>query len=86
MYCKVHARGVLLKQCPVQSRREAEEVLKKTDSMQLCAGAMRLQDYDETFLTVKLKGHVLTRQEVYFSRNCSAQVSKQGISHIYFCY
>nr|XP_037289630.1 uncharacterized protein LOC119183564 [Rhipicephalus microplus] len=77
-YCKVLARGVLIKEGPVHTKTEAEDELRKTDRMQLCAGAMRLEDYDEALFTTKLRDHVLTRQGLYFSRKCLGQVPKEG--------
>lgn len=75
---KVLARGVLIKEGAVQSKTEAEDVLRKTASMQLCAGAVRHEDYDEALFTTKLTDYVLTRQGLYFSRNCLGHVPKQG--------
>ncbi|KAL3190861.1 hypothetical protein MRX96_019113 [Rhipicephalus microplus] len=77
-YCKVLARGVLIKEGPVHTKTEAEDELRKTDRMQLCAGAVRLEDYDEALFTTKLRDHVLTRQGLYFSRKCLGQVPKEG--------
>ncbi|KAL3188218.1 hypothetical protein MRX96_023964 [Rhipicephalus microplus] len=77
-YCKVLARGVLIKEGPVHTKTEAEDELRKTDRMQLCAGAMRLEDYDEALFTTKLRDHVFTRQGLYFSRKCLGQVPKEG--------
>ncbi|XP_049511173.1 uncharacterized protein LOC125939711 [Dermacentor silvarum] len=76
---KVLARGVLIKEGAVQSKTEAEDVLRKTASMQLCAGAVRHEDYDEALFTTKLTDHVLTRQGLYFSRNFLGHVPKQGM-------
>ncbi|KAH6923073.1 hypothetical protein HPB50_021403 [Hyalomma asiaticum] len=56
---------------------EAEDELRKTDRMQLCAGAMRRDDYDETLFTTKLRDHVLTRKGLHFSTKCLGQVPKQ---------
>lgn len=83
-YCKVLARGVLIKEGPVHTKTEAEDELRKTDRMQLCAGAMRLEDYDEALFTTKLRDHVLTRQGLYFSRKCLGQVPKEGNYHSLF--
>ncbi|KAH6933256.1 hypothetical protein HPB50_013882 [Hyalomma asiaticum] len=79
-YCKVLARGVLIKsEGPVHSKTEAEDELRKTDRMQLCAGAMRRDEYDEALFTTKLRDHVLMRQGLYFSTKCLGQVPKQGM-------
>lgn len=83
-YCKVLARGVLIKEGPVHSKTEAEDELRKTDRMQLCAGAMRRDEYDEALFTTKLRDHVLMRQGVYFSTKCLGQVPKQGNHHSLF--
>lgn len=52
-YCKVFTRGILLKEGTVKTKAEAEEVLKTTDCMCICVGAISNKDYEERFFLVR---------------------------------
>lgn len=77
-YCKVFIRGTLLKEGTVETEAAAEEVLKTSDRMCICVGAISHEDYEERFFTKKLKDHVVTCNEMYFSIKCLGQVDKKG--------
>lgn len=80
-YCKVFARGILIKESAVETKQVAEEVLQAADSMCLCTGAIKCQEYDGALFTQKLKAHAIAHEDVYFSSNCLGQVAKTGIYH-----
>nr|XP_054919809.1 uncharacterized protein LOC126516502 [Dermacentor andersoni] len=77
-YYKVFVRGILLKESTMQTSGEAEDVLRATDSMSVCTGVMRLEDYEERYFTKNLKSHVVTLEQMYFSSNCLGQVAERG--------
>lgn len=83
-YCKVFIRGTLLKEGTVETEAAAEEVLKTSDRMCICVGAISHEDYEERFFTKKLKDHVVTCNEMYFSIKCLGQVDKKGIYNVHF--
>lgn len=77
-------RGTLLKEGTVETEAAAEEVLKTSDRMCICVGAISHEDYEERFFTKKLKDHVVTCNEMYFSIKCLGQVDKKGIYNVHF--
>lgn len=83
-YYKVFVRGILLKESTLQTSGEAEDVLRATDSMSVCTGVMRLEDYEERYFTKNLKSHVVTLEQMYFSSNCLGQVAERGNYAVHF--
>ncbi|KAL3202133.1 hypothetical protein MRX96_012105 [Rhipicephalus microplus] len=77
-YCKVFIRGSLLKEGTVETEETVEEVPKTSDRMCIFVGAISHEDYEERFLTKKLKDHVVTCNEMYFSIKCLGQVDKRA--------
>ncbi|XP_077491676.1 uncharacterized protein LOC144102241 [Amblyomma americanum] len=83
-YYKVFVRGILLKESTLQTSGEAEDVLRATDSMSVCTGVMRLEDYEERYFTKNLKSHVVTLEQMYFSSNCLGQFAERGNYAVHF--
>ncbi|CAN7938516.1 unnamed protein product [Ixodes hexagonus] len=78
-YGKVYLRGRLVEESHVESQMDAEHLLEKADSFELCSGALNASAYNASFLTSGLKEKMTVRREVYFSSSCPGKVeNKRG--------
>ncbi|KAG0444617.1 hypothetical protein HPB47_013589, partial [Ixodes persulcatus] len=76
-YGKVYLRGRLIEESHVESQMDAEHLLEKADSYELCSGALNASDYNASFLTSGLKEKMTVRPEVYLSSSCPRKVENK---------
>lgn len=68
----------MVKERGLDSQAEAEDLLKKIETIELCVGALDLKGYDPSFFTKRLQEQVMSRQGTYFNRNCLDRVEEKG--------
>ncbi|CAN8012350.1 unnamed protein product [Ixodes pacificus] len=78
VYFKVYLRGRLVEESRLNSQAEAEDLLEKVETFELCVGALDAKGYDPSFFTKRLQEQVMSRQGTYFNRNCLGRMEEKG--------